>query len=199
VAVQQSAHFYFLIREDTVKSISAAIGLLLAVLCTASLAQQGVARQIEATAVVVSVDRANRSVTLRTEKGEQLTTQLSETVKNFDQIQPGDKVVLTYTEALAVRIRDGDATSGKKAAHATAKEGEKPAGAVGQVTTASVKIDAIDTKKNAVTFTGPDGTSRTVAVKDPQYVKVLKRLKPGDVVYVAYAEAVAVSVRAAGK
>jgi len=188
-----------LFQEDKVKSISVAIGLFLAVLCTASLAQQGVACQIEAAAVVVSVDRANRSVTLRTEKGEQLTTQLSETVKNFDQIQTGDKVVFTYTEALAVRIRAGDATSGQHAARVTAKEGEKPAGAVGEVTTASVKIDAIDTKKNAVTFTRPDGTSRTVAVKDPQYVKMLKRLRPGDVVELAYAEAVTVSVRAAGK
>ena len=42
------------------------------------------------------------------------------------------------------------------------------------------------------------GYTEALAVEDPQYVKMFKRLKPGDVVEVAYAEAVAVSVRAAG-
>ena len=59
---------------------------------------------------------------------------------------------------------------------------------------AQVRITAVDTANNTVSFVGPSRVERTVAVRAPELREFLKTLKVGDRVDVAIAEAVAVRV-----
>ena len=183
-------------------------GLLLAlaflVFCLPAVAQQEqgttTAVQLQATASVTAIDQATRMVTLKTANGKELTTQVSPDVKNLKQVKVGDVVNVTYTEAYAVRLNPTNAKpSDAASAAAVAQPGEKPAGAAGDMVTISAKVKAINLKDNTVTFKGPKGNLRTVAVQDPTYQAALKKLKVGDVVEITYAEAVAITVEPAKK
>jgi hypothetical protein len=57
-----------------------------------------------------------------------------------------------------------------------------------------VRITALDTANNTVSFVGPSRVERTVAVRAPELREFLKTLSVGDRVDVAIAEAVAIRV-----
>ena len=59
-------------------------------------------RQI--TATVQDIDRQNRIVTLKGPDGNTVQVKVDEGVKGFDQLKPGDQVVATYTDALALSV-----------------------------------------------------------------------------------------------
>jgi len=65
---------------------------------------------------------------------------------------------------------------------------------VGRQVTTTVVIEAVDRSKNALTFTGPSGMTRTVDVKDPKAQQFISQLKKGDEVELTYTEALAVTV-----
>ena len=84
------------------------------------------------TATVESIDLATRAVTLKNPDGKVMGLKVGEEVKNLPQVKVGDKVAVTYYESIAARIIKpvtGPA-SGAQQAVATAKPGEKPAGAM---------------------------------------------------------------------
>jgi Cu/Ag efflux protein CusF len=56
------------------------------------------------TAVVESIDRQSRTVTLRGPQGNLRTLQVGRDVEAFDRLQPGDMVAATYTEAVAIDV-----------------------------------------------------------------------------------------------
>lgn len=56
------------------------------------------------TAVVQNVDPATRKVTVEDDKGVTRTVVCGPLVRNFAQIQKGDKVLLRYTQALAIEV-----------------------------------------------------------------------------------------------
>ena len=58
-------------------------------------------------------------------------------------------------------------------------------------------INSVDTTNNTVTFTGPRGARRTVAVRSPEMQAFIRTLRPGNRVNVAIAEATALSVEPA--
>jgi hypothetical protein len=150
-----------------------------------------------AMATVTAVDVATREVTLRDADGKSFMVQAGTEVRNLAQVRVGDRVKVEYMESIAVDVvkADGSAPDAAVAtAAARAPAGDKPAGAVGQVITMSATIVAIDRQTNRVTLRGPAGNDRVVQVKDP---KNLENVAVGDMVYVAYTEAVAISVVAA--
>lgn len=61
------------------------------------------ARQQKATVTVVSVDKAAPSITVKTAEGYTLTRRVHD-VKNLDKVAPGDKIDITYTEAMLVNV-----------------------------------------------------------------------------------------------
>jgi Cu/Ag efflux protein CusF len=62
-----------------------------------------VAKQITATVAVEAVDPAAPSLTVRKADGD--TTSFSvKDAKNLEGVKPGDRIVVTYTEALAVQV-----------------------------------------------------------------------------------------------
>jgi hypothetical protein len=139
-------------------------------------------------------------VTLKTADGQELTTKVSPDVRNLKHVKVGDVVSVTYTVAYAVRLNPANANpSGAASAAAVAQPGEKPAAAGGDVVTINAKVMAMNLKDNTVTFKGPKGNLRTVAVQDPTYQAALKKMKVGDVVEITYAEALAITVEPAKK
>jgi hypothetical protein len=59
---------------------------------------------VEVTAKVEAVDGINRTVTLRGPEGNVRTVKVDESVKRFDEVKPGDEVVIRHTQALALKL-----------------------------------------------------------------------------------------------
>jgi hypothetical protein len=153
----------------------------------------------EARATVTAVDPAQRVVTLKDTSGEEFDVQVTDAVKNFDQIKVGDEVVASFTEAVAWQVKPaGQGAPGVSAdAQASAaKPGDKPAASVGRSVTVTTTITALDTAQGTVTITGPGGESRTIKARDPNN---LKKVQVGDLVDITYSEAVALAVRPVGQ
>ena len=155
-----------------------------------------VVETVEVSATVAEIDHATREVVLMTEDGEEYYLVVDDAVENLAQVQQGDVVIATYTEALAYEVIPGGEETGLETtvAAAAAELGEMPAGVVGRETTLVVTITAIDTEAPSVTFTGPAGNSRTIRV---MYPEKLEGVNVGDAVVITYAEALAMSVEKA--
>lgn len=156
---------------------------------------------IQRTATVESIDQASRLVTLRGEDGRGFTVQVSEEVRNLSQVKAGDKVTVSFYEALAAEVRkEGEGVQGVEAdvAAVRAEPGQMPGGGVGVLLRTTVEIEFVDTSFNTVTFRRSDGASRTVAVQTPEGQRFIRGLRKGDRVDIAYTEAFAIEVKPAG-
>lgn len=150
-------------------------------------------------ATVESIDAKNRLVELR--KGDEVkTVQVPDEVRNFDRIKVGDQVVATYYQGLAAEFKkkgEGtphgviDATTGTAR---MPKGSSTPGAAVGNKVTTTVVIESVDRATHSVSFVGPSGLTRTVAVKDPDAQRFISELKKGDEVQLTYVEALAVTL-----
>jgi hypothetical protein len=157
----------------------------------------------EALVTVESVDQTSREVVLRGTSGNQITLVTSPAV-NLAQVKPGDRVVVRYIEALAASLaKPGQGGSGsiveQSGVTRGTPEGTRPAGRAERLVGATVTIEAIDRATHRVSFTGPGGTSRTVAVRDPEARRFLETLKAGDRVDLVYTESLAVAVEPASR
>jgi Cu/Ag efflux protein CusF len=154
----------------------------------------GVADVVTVTATVEAIDPATRRLTLKGPKGRTFPLVADASVKNFDQIRVGDKVVAKYAEAITVELikgGDGIREMTQREGSAAAAPGQMPAGAVARETTVIANVWAIDRKKNVVSLRGPDGAVRDIKVHDPAR---LKDVKVGDQVSIRFVEALAVGV-----
>lgn len=146
---------------------------------------------------VESVNLASREVVLRGEDGRLVTVVAGPEARNLDELRPGDRISVSYEEALAVEmVRPGDSRPpiDALAAGERAPTGERPGGALDQLVRVRVRIDAVDPDAGRVTFTGPAGGTRTVTARDPQMREFIRNLRPGEQVDIAYSEALAVRV-----
>jgi hypothetical protein len=153
---------------------------------------------VQKTATVEAIDQASRLVTLRGEEGNTFTIQVGEEVRNLPQVRAGDKVTVSYYEALAAEVKKpGEGVQGVQADSAAvrAPPGSMPAAGAGTLLRTTVVIDSVDKKLNTVTFTRSDGATRTVAIETPEGRKFIQGLKKGDQVEIAYTEAVAIEVK----
>jgi hypothetical protein len=156
-------------------------------------------RTVTATAIVQAINLEKRIVTLKGPKGNVFDITAGEEVRNLPQVKVGDEVKIKYYESIAYRLlKPGEAPvpTQEAAVAGRAKQGEKPAGLVGQEVTITATIEAIDTKTHNVTLKGPEGKSFTVKAQDP---KNLASVKVGDQVVITYTEALAIAVEPAKK
>jgi Cu/Ag efflux protein CusF len=153
---------------------------------------------VTVTAKVIKIDQKTRKVTIKTDDGKKYSFVAGDNVANLAQVKKGDVITAVYTEAIAYQVRKHNKQTGVTVtdAAAAAQPGEKPAGAVMQQTTVAVTITAIDPTVPSVTFTGADGETKTVKIKDPQK---LNGVNVGDVVDITYTEAIAIKVDPASK
>jgi len=146
---------------------------------------------VTVTATVTAIDQKTRAVSIKTTDGKEYSFIAGDDVKNLSQVAVGDVVTATYTEALLYEVKSGG-TTGASQTMATERAGaDKPGGVIGQKTTVTVVITAIDSATPSVTFKGPAGNVRTIKVQQPEK---LKGVKVGDTVDITYVESVAVSV-----
>jgi Cu/Ag efflux protein CusF len=179
---------------------------LLGVLFTATTARaqqptagEAVISTTSVTATVTKIDYTTRAVTLTTQDGKEHDIVADSAVRNLAQVKPGDVVTVTYAEALAYEVvKQGAKAPGVEqvVGGGRAEPGKKPAGAIGQQTTVTVTISAIDRSVPSVTFTGPAGNSRTITVRHPEK---LEGVSVGDMVDITYTEALAITVDPAPK
>jgi Cu/Ag efflux protein CusF len=159
-----------------------------------------VARTVEATATVESVDPKTRQVLLHLDDGQFVTMVAPPEVKNFAQIKPGDHVHARYEAALVARIGQPGHTllSDQDFEDAgSAPLGRKPGAIYSRESRRKVKITAIDLTHNTVSFIGPTNVERTAMVRTPQMQAFLKTLKVGDDVDVVFRESALLEVHAA--
>ena len=158
-----------------------------------------VAQTVEASAKVVAIDKATRTVTLKDAKGRTFDVVAGEEVKRFNEVKLGDLVVVRYVQALTMELMKtkagGPALSEREAA-VRAAAGARPGGAVGREVTAVLDVLAVDPKKMTITVKGPKGNVVELQVHNPDHFKVVKK---GDQIEAVYTEAVAISVEPAPK
>lgn len=159
----------------------------------------------ERMAVVESVNLAERTVLLRGESGAQsgalATVRVGPQVRNLDMVRPGDRVVITVTQSVAASLArpdDGAAPTGRVEQAMRAAAGERPAASLNEGRRIRVRVDAVDLAQNAVSFTEPDGTRRSVEVQTPRMQQFIRGLQPGEEVDVVYLENVSLRVLPAG-
>jgi hypothetical protein len=150
------------------------------------------------TATVVGIDKATRTVTLKTAAGKIVELEVTNDARNFDQLALGDMVTATYSEALTISLmkEKGQASHAERATEQRSAPGAKPGGMVGREVTVIADIVAVDHKAKTVTLKGPKGNTVDLKVEDPER---LKRLHKGEQVEAVYTEAFAISVEPAAK
>ena len=158
--------------------------------------------EVESVAVVESVNQRTREVVLRGQDGDRVAVTAGPEVRNLAQLRRGDRVVVTYGEALAVEMAPpgvGGPPLEVAGGAVRARSGQRPGGAVGREVRARVRIEAVDRGTGRVAFVGPRGVRRVVTPREPEMVDFVRRLRPGDEVDVTYSEAVAVRVEPANR
>ena len=177
---------------------SAILGVA-AILAFGSLAQarQTVSKSesVTATATIQAIDKANRLVTLKDEKGAEDTMVVGPAMTRFDELKVGDKVKVTYYESLVMQVRKpGDPVKPADDAKITRGTGASPSGTVSRQQTTSVDVLAIDPKLPSITVKTADGRTVTRKVDNP---KNLEGVKVGDKIDITYTQAAVASIEPA--
>ena len=157
------------------------------------------AQAVEVRAVVVGLDKAARTLDLKGPKGRVVSLAASDEVKNFDQIQLGDHVVVRYVRALTLELKKTGSQvmeRSDKSDAAVAKPGERPAVGAARQVQVMANVIAVNAKTKTVTLKGPKGNVVDLVLDDPKQVANIKK---GDQVQAVYTEALAVSVEPAPK
>lgn len=146
-------------------------------------------KTVSVTARVQAIDLQNRIVRVKGGPNDRVfDLKVDKSVQNLDRLQVGDRVVVNYLEAIAVRvIKPGD---GKTARFEKKVESEGPGTEVRR-TTVTARIAYIDRNTNNVYLTWPDGVTVGVRAKDPE---VLENFKDGDWIEITYTDTLAISV-----
>jgi len=152
-----------------------------------------VEQTVDLTATIVAIDTTTRDITLKGPKGNWVVVTAGPEVKNFDQMNVGDKVHARYVEALVLELRKGNnlaVTRTEEASSSGAMQGAQPHGVTGRRITVVADVVAVDHSAHTVTLRGPQLTAVVKAVDPDQ----LKRIKKGDQVYATYTQALAMVV-----
>jgi Cu/Ag efflux protein CusF len=155
---------------------------------------------IHETVSVQSVDVPNRRLTLKDDAGTVHTMEVSQEVKNLSQIKAGDLINVAFRMSLAAEIKKpGEASKGVETRESVtpAASGAKPGGTAQRTVKTLITVKEVDPEKNLLTFEGAQARTRTIKVVEPEMQKLLKQIKPGDQVEVAYTEELAIDVQPA--
>lgn len=151
--------------------------------------------------VVETVDPASRELLLRGQGGAQSGALLSmivgPQVQRLDQIRPGDRVTVTYYQALAAQVVNVFSPQSQpfEGVNVDRREtAERPGAQVTRVRRGRVVITAVDPSGGSMSFVGPNNVVRTVSPKNEEVRSFIRKLKVGDQVDISYEEALAIAV-----
>lgn len=159
--------------------------------------QAAVAEAVQLQGKVKSIDKKTRTVVVVGGEGNEVSIAAGDEARNFDQIQIGDLVTLTYVQALVLELKkvDNKAISerieSEKAVRT--KLGEKPGGAIERSVRVVANVVSVNLNAKTVTLRGPKRTI-DLPIKDPAQ---LKEIKVGNQVEAVFTETVILEVTAA--
>ena len=136
------------------------------------------------TATVAAVDHGKREVTLEDSDGQQFTLPVGPEARNFDQVEVGDNVEVSYSGRILVSIKP---EAGPGAARGIIKtvessrspEGARPYGSVTRNVEIFARVEAVDPTARTVTLRGAHGELALAAAEglDLSNVEVGKQVK----------------------
>jgi len=142
---------------------------------------------------IVSVDTANKLVTLQGPNGKNVTLTVNNPY-NLNSIKSGDRFVAHFTEVISIIGRGPSSTPPV----ASLREGlwtAKPGGVPGAVAAAQVQVAVvvtqIDQDDQRISLQAPDGSTETVHVKNPE---ALKGLQLGDQIVITVTRSIAIAL-----
>lgn len=153
-----------------------------------------IGEKINLTGKVISIDAAARTVVVEGEQGRQVSIVAPKDAPNFDQIEVGDPVAVTYVESIALAIApvaDAEPGASVTTAVSSAPPGETPGGVMAEQIQLRAVVKAVDLKTRSVTLDVPSGGERTLKVGEGID---LERVKTGEQVSVTLTRALAISI-----
>lgn len=160
-----------------------------------SSAGNAVATQIiKASVLVIGIDKATRTLTLKDSQGKEYSVVASPEVRNFDQIKLNDSVHVEFVRALSLALTKADTSKDVSESYEATRApiGASPAGAMLHRMSAVAQVVAIDQDKSTITLKGPKGQTIELQVENRDHFKVVE---VGSRVQVEYTEALAVLVQ----
>lgn len=149
-------------------------------------------------ATVKDIDLSTRTATLVGANGDTVKVKVSDEVRNLNQVQPGDKVVVRFYDSVAYVIAPGGHNAPDDMAAvgtARAAPGTLPGAAVAERIIVTGVVVGVDSAANTISLVDPAGGKvRTLNVRDEQNRSMLDLVKVGDTVTAYLTEAVAVAV-----
>jgi len=151
--------------------------------------------QVTAAFSIVAIDPATRSITLRSEKGDEDTFTVGPEVTRFNELKVGDTIKATYYEALVFQLRKpGTPVPTAGSVVAGGRLSDVPGAALGAQQTTTVTVKAVDMNTPSITVTTSDGRTLTRKIEDK---KNLEGVNPGDQIDVTYTQALLVKAEPA--
>jgi hypothetical protein len=162
--------------------------------CASAQVQAGaiVVGESEAVVTVVSVDRKARTVVVQGPQGRKVTLDVPPEAQNLDQVKKGSRFHVRYVESVAVSLSKGGAASASAGGTVRlAPKGGTPGGTVVSTMQISATVEALDRTRRTISVKGPRGNVLELqAAPDVQ----LEGIRLGDLVTVAYAQALALEM-----
>jgi hypothetical protein len=154
-----------------------------------------------ATVTVKSIDLATRHVVVVNSAGEDVSLKIPASVRNLDQVKPGQKIKATYTRETEIVISSPNTTLPPDTAatvSARAAKGELPAGVVANGLVVSGSVLAIDMVNHTLKIVSPKGGEvHTIVVRRADRQKAMAKLKVGDSITAYITESLLISVHPA--
>jgi hypothetical protein len=173
--------------------------LLIAPLALAACASVDTEQTTTLVGVIETVDPTAREVLIRGNAGAQsgalLTVVAGRAVQRLNELRAGDRVTVSYYQALAAQVANPLTSAPAPTGMATLERtAARPGGEVTRVRSGRVTITAVDAATSTVSFTGPGGLQRTVTATNPDVQAFIRRLRVGQQVDMTYEEALAISI-----
>lgn len=152
---------------------------------------------VRSMAIVEAVNKETREIKLIDAHGKRFTIVASDMVKNFDQIEPRDRIVTEYLESIAVFVVPAGASElGDAALVEIAAPGDKPGISAAETFMVKATVESLNMTDKIATLRAEDGTIRSVKIADDV---PLEMVSVGDEVRLRITHAMAISVRKADK
>ncbi len=172
------------------------VAMLLTFLFCVSLSAQGIefGEAVTINAEVYGVEKIDRTLWLIGPERNILEIDVSEDAKNFNQLEIGDMVSITYYESVAIYLGNPGELPSEETGEmiVRAPEGETPGGIATETVDISALVQDIDKYDRLITLKGPQGNVFTTYVDES--VRYFDMLKIGDVIHIRYTKSLAVSV-----
>ncbi|HEX7079400.1 MAG TPA: hypothetical protein VF329_00095 [Gammaproteobacteria bacterium] len=153
------------------------------------------AQRRDVTGTVTAVYPQTRLISVTTDEGRPLTLLVPDEVSDFERIEVGDRITSSYYEAVAAEVTDAPAGGEDPVStRELGSDGNRPGATRSRTYTGVVTIEAIDSTRNIVRISGPEGFPTEVAVQQPEMRAFVAALKPGDRVMVTYSRAEAITI-----